>query len=238
MDVPATRATINDTWEGNEQVQVSINDAAAVTYTAAANGTLSPNSPVYWENSSITARAWHPGTFSNVSFQNQSSGFQTIDFIFAATTPIEFADRNTTPLTFRHQTAKVTANLIPGAGVSPSDLTGATVAFFGYTSGTADTDNGTISGSDPDWLTPQKTGNTYTLLLVPQNVPEQQFIKVIIDNIKYYYTPTDAEANLTAGTSYTYNITLSKTGLTVTVVITSATWGAGDSSYVTSTIEP
>ena len=42
MDAPQTRATVNNTWEGGEQVQVSIDGLPAQAFTAASNGTLLP----------------------------------------------------------------------------------------------------------------------------------------------------------------------------------------------------
>ena len=144
--------------------------------------------------------------------------------VFPPTTTIAYADRNTANLTFSHKTAKVTATFTAGTGVT--DLSGAAVSFLGFTSGTPNTDNGTITGSGNNWITPFASGtNERTALLIPQDMTSKQFIRVTLDGGDYYYTPQPGETNLQAGKSYTFNITVSKTGLTVTATI--ADWTSG-----------
>ena len=211
-----TRATVDNIWNGGEQVQVSIDGAAASTFTAAANGKLTANVPVFWQTGqSITVRAWYPSGWDMQADQSAQSAYQAADFIFAPEKAITYAERNTASLEFSHKTAKVTATLT--AGVNIANLADATVSFYGYTEGTANTGNGTLLGGNNGWIMSRKKENgVFTALLIPQNMTGLKFIRVSFWLIDYYYTPAGDEADLKAGRSYTYYITLNTTGLTVT----------------------
>ena len=221
-----TRATVNNTWEGGEQVAVSITGAYSVPFTAAADGSLTPNTPIYWQTAtqSITVRAWYPALWSMKADQSTEANYKAADFIFAPTTTITYADRNTTNLTFSHKMAKVTTNLIAGTGVT--DLSGATVSFYGHSTGLINSANGTIGPGTAAWVTPFASGtNEYTALLIPQDMTGKQFIRVTLGGGEYFYAPTGTDADLQAGKAHTYNITIHKTGLTVTATI--ADWTSG-----------
>jgi len=225
-----TRATVDNTWDGGEHVQVSINNGAAVTFIAASNGTLTPVDPLYWYSSSqtLSVRAWYPALW--VFPVDQSGGPQAADFLFAPTVSgITFHNVDSKLLTFYHRTAKVAVNLTAGTGVG--GVAGATVAFYGYTSGvpdTSDTGNGTISGFGNGWITPQYTGsNSHAALLIPRDMAGVSFVKITLDGFDYLYTPSAGDADLQQGCFHTYNITVHKTRLEVTVG-NGITWDAGD----------
>jgi len=220
MEAPTTKATVDNVWSGGEQALVSIDNAAAVPFTAFQDGTLVPVSPLYWQNESqsISARAWHPGSWTFPV--DQSAGLQAADFIFASTvTGITASNYTEKPLVFRHRTAKVTVVLT--AGTDMSNLNGATVAFYGYTFGAPDTNvtgNGVITGSGNGWISPQKTNNdTYTALLIPRDMTGLQFVKITIDGNDYFYIPTANHADLQQGMAYGYHITVHKTRIEVEV---------------------
>ena len=229
MEGLTTRATVDGAWDGGEQVAVSINNAATVPFAAAANGTLTPNTPIYWQTNtqSITAKAWSPASWTMQTDQSTEANYKAADFIFAPTIPITYATRNAANLTFSHKTAKVTATLTAGEGVS--SLTGATVSFYGYTSGAADIDNGTIAGSTNGWVKAyNSTGSTFNALLIPNSLTAQKFLVITLGGYDYYYTP--ATLTLEAGKLYSFNITVSKTGLTVNVT-SSPTWTDSGNIY-------
>ena len=231
-DSPMMRASAENFWNGDEKVQVSIDNGPAVTFTADPNGNLTPVTPILLQSSSqdISARAWYPASWT-FPF-DQSGGLQPADFIFASTvTGITISNYADYPLVFRHRTAKVTVNL--AAGTDISSLTGATVAFYGYTSGVADTSDagdGVITGSGNDWITPQNSGgNTYTALLIPRDMTGIPFVKVTLEGADYFYTPSAGEADLQQGLAYTYNITVHRTRLEVKVVVENGIdWNDGD----------
>ena len=234
-DAPLTRATVDNEWSGGEIVQVSIDDGAAVSFTAHQNGDLVPVSPIYWRNAlqSISARAWYPDSWTFPV--DQSAGLQPADFIFASTvTGITASNYTTKPLVFQHRTAKVTVNLTAGTDIS--SVNGATVAFYGYTSGTPDVSdigNGVITGSGNDWITPHHlNGDTYTALLIPRDMTGTQFIRITLDKNVYFYIPTADQADLQQGMSYTYNITVYMTRIEV-VVANGIVWTEGNEYDIT-----
>lgn len=234
-DAAQTRTTINNVWSGGERVQISINDADATTFTAAWYGMLTPVDAIYWRSATqtVSARGWHPASW--VFPTNQSTGIQAADFIFAPTVSgITFRNANNTPLTFHHRTAKVTVNLTAGQGVG--SIADATIAFYGYTVGTPDTSdagNGVIVGSGSGWITPYNTnGDSYVALLIPRNMTDERFIRITLNSFDFFFTPASGQANLQQGNSYTYNITLHKDRLEVTVVGGGVTWDSGNSYTV------
>jgi hypothetical protein len=260
MDAPATRGTIDNVWDGDEELMVRITDLAAsspkptenVKFKGSADGKHTPvPGPTYksWNDypSGIKAWAWYPDVWAVQTNQNNYANFKKADFIYATVinginSSNYFTDFAKT-LIFKHKTAKVRANLTNGDGISASDLASATVAFYGYTGFNAmdytdETFNGSISGGrDNDWITPNKkssTENIYTALLIPQNMAGKSFIRIRIGSQDYYYKPGTGDADLKEGNSYTYNITVKNTGLEVTGY-SSATWMGGSSDDVTAT---
>jgi len=219
-DEPVTRATVDNKWNGGEQVQVSIDNNAAVTFTASSNNKLTPVIQRYWPGApqSITARAWYPGSWTFPV--DQRGGLQQADFIFASTVSgITASNYTTKPLAFQHRTAKVTVNL--KAGTDISNLNGVTVAFYGYTSGVPNTSaagNGVIAGSGNDWITPQNMGNnTFTALLIPRNMTGTKFVRITLGGNVYFFTPTASQAVLQQGMAYAFNITVNLTRIVVEV---------------------
>ena len=235
METPTTKATVNNTWSGGEQPLVSIDNAAAVSFTAHPDGTLVPVSPLYWQNESqsISARAWHPASWTFPV--DQSAGLQAADFIFASTvTGIMASNYSEKKLVFQHRTAKVTVVLTAGTDVS--NLNNATVAFYGYTSGVPDisvSGNGVIAGSGNSWISPQKTNNiTYTALLIPRDMTALSFVKITNDGNDFFYVPAAGQAVLQQGTAYNYNITVYKTRIEVEVA-SGIVWTNGDEYHTT-----
>jgi hypothetical protein len=209
MDAPQTRATAGNNWDGSEEVQVSINGGTATAFTVATDGTLTPNTPLYWTGA-ISARAWHPAEWTMRTNQGTEAGLQAADFIFAPTvtgiTSANFADEDK-QLTFSHKTAKVTATLTAGTNVT--DVSGATVSFYGYTSGSINYDTESITGDREGWIISCNTeDDSYTALLIPRNLTSgTDFIEVTFGGSSYYYK-LPADKDIEAGKAYTYNITL------------------------------
>lgn len=229
-----TRITGNSQWEGGEQVQVSVNDATAVAFTAAADGTLTPVNTIWWYSATetVSARAWYPDLW--VFPTDQSNGTQGADFVFAPTVSgITFRNAGTKSLIFYHKTAKVIVNLTAGMGVN--SVADAVVSLYGYISGSVDTSktgDGTILGFDDGWVTAHNSGGIYSALLIPRNVSGEQFIKITLGGFDYFYIPAAGKADLQPGRSYTYDITLNKTGLDATITGSGVAWDSGDEHTV------
>ena len=234
-DAPLTKATVDNVWSGGEQPWVSIDNGTAVAFTALQSGTLVPLIPLYWQDESqnITARAWHPDSWTFPI--DQSAGLQPADFIFASTvTGITASNYSEKPLVFQHRTAKITVNLTAGTDIN--HLSNAAVTFYGYASGnpnTNDTGNGVIAGSGNGWIIPQNTnGNTYAALLIPRDMTGIPFIKITIGGNDFFYTPTAGQAALQQGMSYVYNITVYMTRIEVEVA-NGIVWTDGNEYNIT-----
>jgi hypothetical protein len=244
METPATRATTDNKWDGGEQVAVRVNSEAATTFTVQMDGVLESSS-IYWNDfTSISARAWYPaGTWVMQSNQSDIANFKEADFLFAPeVSGITAGNYTAQPLRFYHKTAKVTATITNGAGITPTDISAATVSFFGYTNYTGIdlTTSGAITGASNGWITSYNIVNTYsyTALLIPQDMIAMagtEFIRITLDGISYYYKLPAGGINLQAGYAYTYTITVHKTGLEVTVESPTTDWGAGPAFDVPAT---
>ena len=235
---PVTRATVDNEWSGGELVQVSIDNNAAVSFTAQKNGDLVPVSPIYWQNASqsISARAWHPATWTFPV--DQRAGLQQADFIFASTvTGIMASNYKERKLVFQHRTAKVTVKLIAGEDIST--VSGATVAFYGYTTGIPNTTHvgdGVIAGAGNGWIIPQNmNGDTYAALLIPRDMTGTQFIKITLGVNEYFYIPEANQAVMQQGKAYTYNITVYMTRIEVVEVADGIIWTEGNEYNTTAT---
>ncbi|MEL5895977.1 fimbrillin family protein [Bacteroides sp. GD17] len=247
----ATRATTDNTWTGNEEVAIQIgSDGEPKKYIAASGGSLTVESdkePFYWTNRTMNVSAWYSSTYTatkpatfNVQTNQSSTGYQTSDFLYAAPQDITFqSGGSSSELKFKHLPVKVIVNLKnedSNATVTADEVSGATVSIVSQAtaSGTI-ADDGTVaqvtSGNAtiaPNVLSSAASGyqKSVQALLVPQQLKAKtSFIKVSITNSgverEYFYTP-DADATLSAGQQYTYNITVKKEGLQVEQV--SASW--------------
>ncbi|MCD7923408.1 MAG: fimbrillin family protein [Bacteroides sp.] len=246
-------ATGKDTWTVNDEIAISVdggtsNEKYKITSISSTDGTgtLSPSTTgecCYWQqNKGQQILAWYPAvgapdpsanpSTSYVDISNQQNGFSDFDYLTANVTTNFTTDA--VSLSFKHQMAKVICTLAAGEGINDTDLQSAEVKISGYTQVTFT--KGTLSGiGDNGWITP---GSDKEALVVPQDMAGKQFIKVTVGTGNtardYYYTPGENNAALESGKAYTYAITVTKTGLEVTVTGNGASWGSesslGDSS--------
>ena len=170
-----TRATVDNTWEGNESVAVQV-DGAVKKYKPANGGTSTtlqaaePTTPFYWQASNETkaVSAWCTGTgYVNavpatwtVQPDQSSAGYQQSDFLYAPETSISFANRNTA-LTFYHQTAKVVINILNADAVTDArQITGVSLVNMNTTADYAAPQDGNTAGTWSNLSTP--AGNEIT----------------------------------------------------------------------------
>lgn len=167
--LPATRATTDNTWAGNEEVAVWMGSGAPKKYTPAAGGTsvtlqaATGEKPFYWESTSnINVSAWYLGTGYaatlpttwSVKATQSGDGYQQSDFLYAPAKSIAFNPQTETDnsLTFYHQTAKVIINIrkegiLTDASKITSVIIGNNIALKGTY--TAPTGNGTTGTWTP-----------------------------------------------------------------------------------------
>lgn len=239
-----TRAnTAEGQWTTGDPIAVQVEGSGVKQYTPAstdASVTLQAASnvePFYWQKSDETKKvsAWYCGTEyketlpetwavqSNQSTEN-GKGYQQSDFLYAPETTISFANRNSTSLTFYHQTAKVIINIVNGEAATSAEqiqsvvignnnniaLSGTYAApGNGQTAGTWNTSSAATGTITPKSITaPSGCLKSYAALVIPQNVTDK-FIAVTLNNGNtYYYTPENSDGNLVSGQQHTYNITV------------------------------
>lgn len=215
-----TRADGKSAWAIDDQIAVSVNGGIShkiYNITNASTGAMeanNPKDPCYWiQDKDQRILAWYPANgASETNISNQSAGFAAFDYLTSDGTYNRTSANATLP--FKHQMAKVKYTLKTGEGITNDDLSSATVQIYGFTKASFTT--GELSGNSNGWITPYATDRE--ALLVPQQMQNEDFIKVTVDGNDFYYTPKDEnDANLRSGKQYTYKITVKKTGLEVSV---------------------
>lgn len=196
----------------------------------------------------VTFNAYYPfkgterteaGTISDVT-TNDQAGQKDFDFMFAQGAKASRSNSTvsfTNDAIFKHMMTRLVLKIKTDKdnGFVASDVTRGTYSLNGLKhSGTFNTADGTAAatgeaGTD-DWqitATPSDENNvrTYTLILYPQTLASALTFKAGIDN--QAYTNKEIKPELQAGYSYTYEITVKKTGLTVSGC-TIKDWNSGN----------
>lgn len=217
--VPGTRSTVDNDWNGVTTVAVQVGgEVKAYTATSADGGntaTLTSTDPFFWEsaNERKTITAWHPYSASYPenwtvkADQNTDGNYEASDLIKGELTDLAFANRNT-PMTFHHQTAKVTVNLTAGNGGTLDESPSVQLLNVSGVEG---------GGTAITPYRPNDTKQTYLALLNGQTIAAgREFIQITTNGIAFAYRP-GAPKELAAGMAYTFNITVKAEGLDVTV---------------------
>lgn len=146
-DAPQTRVSENGTgsgsvWNDGDQITVQIGNGEPGIYTMDGNGSLTAETPAYWESSddNQTITAWHPEGES-INLSNQSNG---LAYVLQATTQANF--NTSVSLSFKHSLSKIRVKL---TGDKATNVT--SVQVKSYTQCTHN--KGTVSGSDENWIT-------------------------------------------------------------------------------------
>lgn len=220
------RGTTENNWKNlvDRTIAVEI-DGVVKKYTVADDGSLTPADAAntfYWKNRQITVSAWYPyaATKPDMIVQPDQSGdgYEKSDLLEAVPSMLTFGEK--TILDFTHRAARVTVTLAAGDDIA--DVSGASGVLFMNLPGVSD---GTTVA--PRVTTDAGGTRTYSVLLAPGTIggPGKAFLRVVLDGNTYYYTPD--ETRLAAGIQYNYDITVSKTGLTLASSSISA-WTDGD----------
>lgn len=231
-----------------QAVGVTIANASAahdnVQWNVGANGALTSTStsPIYYGTTAATITAYHPynaawSTLTTQQFSVQedqsADGYKNSDLLW--TTKTQERTTESVSLVFAHKLAKVNVNL-SGTSFTESELASATISIANVELNTGiDLSTGALSAattSNVGEIIAAKNSKTASAIVVPQTVTSGKvLIKVALGSAVYGYTlPSDA--TFAAGTSYTYNMTLSKTQLSMSS--SSITdWTAGATTDVT-----
>lgn len=249
-----TRA-FDQQWEVNDSIGVT-GTSGTVLYqnvayhTVAGNGVFmaaTTGSEIYFQTiASVSFTAYYPFTgvseaspgVISASSDNQrlQKGF---DFLYGTG-----SGSKATPVVafrFEHSMTKLILNIKPGADITFADLTGGSSSLTGVNhAGTFDHSNGTAATSGMDlsaWTMSDKATpsdvtipagsevRTYSLILFPQTMASLTYTATI--GGQTYTASIGTALTIEAGKSYSYNITVNKTGLTISSA-TIAEWTVGN----------
>lgn len=220
-----TRATVDGTWDDALSVAIKIgsevkeytatpNDADSKTASlAAAEGVM----PFYWRYSTETkdVQAWYPYNDGETSMpaevvvqQDQSieANYLASDLL-SASGQVSYGN---TALTFEHRTAKITLKLqaTPGSTVS---LEKSQVLLYNLSTTNGNPTNIYCYRASDD-------GNTHHALVAPQTFDaNKEFLKLILADGAVHNYVSDASIEFKAGYQYVFTITVTDTGMKVTV---------------------
>lgn len=215
-----TRATVDGTWDDALSVAIKIgsevkeytatpNDADSKTASlAAAEGVM----PFYWRYSTETkdVQAWYPYKDGEtvVVEENQSieANYLASDLL-SASGQVSYGN---TALTFEHRTAKITLKLQADQGSTVS-LEKSQVLLYNLSTTNGNPTNIYCYRASDD-------GNTHHALVAPQTFDaNKEFLKLILaDGVVHNFVPA-ASIEFEAGYQYVFTITLTDTGMKVTV---------------------
>lgn len=209
-----TRATVDNTWDGGEEVQIKVGTLDARTYVISSTdqSTLTAKTGVtaFMESDGTAATAWYSPQVATTAFdlsdQSTADKYKSFDVMKASATAVGGA----ADLKFDHQMAQVTITLQNAQG-GTLVFTDATVTVQGYT--TASQSEGNITAPSDATVGEIKmckaAENTYKALLPACSTytESETFATVTIGTKKYNYKPTTAPA-LEGGKSYSYTLTV------------------------------
>lgn len=235
--VNVTGSSVSGGWDGISSVAVKVGEEVR-EYKVSTSGnsvTLSSDSPFFWKSLEESVEAWWPVDASDISRkpsvlvkadQSTEEALNASDFIEASGTA-KFADPR---LEFRHRTAKVTVELVPGDGFTAVRNATLTVAS------TAEGVEGGATSCNAFKTSPATSSTgTYTVLVPPQTIPGgSAFVTVRMiagsEDFKHIFRPS-ADIILEAGKEYTFRLKVNMTALELAQAPNIGEWGTGSSSH-------
>lgn len=237
-DATLTRAA-GTSWHENDEIGITATENEAmkqysnVKYTTANGDGNFTGSPIYFQdNNTVTFTAYYPfngkeGTAAGMLENNtktQTTDYQkTIDYLFAKAENKSCNDANVT-FNFYHKMSQITLTFVnDGNDTDISDITAYTISGLKM-EGTFNTADGTATakaeGSVEDLTIEGISGlsgdeaEVASVILYPQSVARVT-LTVTLGGQDYSCELDIEDDELKAGNNYTFDITVSKTGLTV-----------------------
>ena len=228
--------------------------AQPLTYVADGAGNLA--NPQYWPQdgnglhifgvyplAAATAAAAYDATaveFSVAADQTSDANYKASDLMTGKPTAGNPVTRTTSnvPMTFTHQLTKIDVNLTAGSGFTDAEMDDAVVSILGTkpttTFNVQNVTVGAASGTAASIVA--GTGAANSAIIVPQTiVAGASFIKVTVGGGDYIYK-MGADTDFDSKKCYTFNITVNKTGLVLTVT-TITDWVNGGATAGDATLQ-
>lgn len=220
---------------------------ALTTYKADGSGglTCQPDGSVQYfppTGSSVNIYAFHPAdaatsaeavTFAVKANQKETADYVASDLMWASLSGItKTSTEIQRKLQFTHKLSKLIVSLVKGAGVSDGDLATATVKLedvifkgsFTPTTGVFTAAGDAEDNKSDIIITETAATDAHAAIIVPQSVAGKSLTIAMGGGTQSYTIP--ALTTFAAGKKYTYTVTVSKSGLSVTTEI--ADWTEPD----------
>lgn len=225
-------------------------------YTTTGNGNFTPESSViyYPMSGSVDFIAYYPYddgvTLDNtieVTIGNQTdAGQPAFDLLYAKADKegngYTKEDKDAVALVFDHKLAKIVMNCKADASVGTSNLNDMTVTIKGTDSkNTFDLKTGTLGTAEtPANVTPRKIatadgfGASYDAIIMPGEYGANTItVEFTIDGETFTWDVSEAHAKFDGGNEYTYEVTITRTGVSVSGSITPWETDGNDRGEVT-----
>ena len=179
-------------------------------------------------------------TFTPKSDQSSDDNYLASDLLWATALTGKASSSSSYALTFAHKLSKITVSLTAGSGISTANLQASKIEILNtlptttlnLKTGALATASGTAAPITVK-TTSQTTVTSASAVVVPQTLASgTSFIAVTIESATYTYKLA-AATEFKTGNEYTYNITVTATGINVTSTI--GAWTSNTASTGTAT---
>lgn len=223
----------DNSWTGGELIGMQVGESVK-TYRisdAATGAMVTDDEPYTWTSGEYQLHAWSPYTDKSISLTDQSDAEKMFacDLLECNTT----VNAKSVQLTFKHKMTRVWYELQQFPGYTDEEANNAVISYYGYPS--IKYAKGIIEkeGEPNTEISTRKIDDRYgEAILVPGEMWNKPFIKVVIGGDTYVYTPkhtvaTDEERQtgvLKEGYNQRYYLKVSKKGIEVSMESSSVGW--------------
>lgn len=223
----------DNSWTGGELIGMQVGESVK-TYRisdAATGAMVTDDEPYTWTSGEYQLHAWSPYTDKSISLTDQSDAEKMFacDLLECNTT----VNAKSVQLTFKHKMTRVWYELQQFPGYTNEEANNAVISYYGHSS--IKYTEGIINkeGEPNSKILPRKIDDRHgEAILVPGEMWDKPFIKVVIGGDTYVYTPkhtvaTDEERQtgvLKEGYNQRYYLKVSKKGIEVSMESSSVGW--------------
>lgn len=223
----------DNSWTGDELIGMQVGESVK-TYRisdATTGAMVTDDEPYTWTSGEYQLHAWSPYTDKSISLTDQSDAEKMFacDLLECNTT----VNAKSVQLTFKHKMTRVWYELQQFPGYTDEEANNAVISYYGhssikYTEGIIEKE-----GEPNSEILPRKIDDRHgEAILVPGEMWDKPFIKVVIGGDTYVYTPkhtiaTDEERQtgaLKEGYNQRYYLKVSKKGIEVSMESSSVGW--------------
>ena len=184
---------------------------------------------------SFTVSTDQSATGSATGATDAEKGYKGSDLMYATEISDQAKQSDAVGLTFNHALTKIIVNLTEGSGMSSTDIAACQVQLKAMRTATIASGvaaKATFDAGTAATIT-MGTGTTLAAIIVPQEIPAStNFITITTSGSHSVSYPLPAAKNFDAGKVYTYNLTVSMSGITLQSTTIQNWDGAGDDKTI------